>query len=276
MIGGYCRRCTAQDIWTGASTTSPNWSNVDNWFPNLPVTDDDLHFGLSTIQTATYDDISTLEVHSITFDAAAVPFSIFLENSSTLSVSGGGVTNSTSNTETLEIERNLNFTPSETADIANFTNGATAGNLHINTEGAGAVSMQATSLDLAGELYFTDTSTAATSTINNEGALFDGGSSVFLPGGSTQFQGTRDGGDIDNHEYGRHRRRRLGGHAAISPNVDGRTRDDRQSGRRRSCDPQFRQRDRRHDDFHRQFLGGQFANFQRCRRCRLSGGKIGS
>ena len=188
--------------------TSDNWSDSANW-SGVP----DLVFGSSNLRTTNVDDILSLTANSLQFTGVAPAFTIHVGSNSDLIFSGPGVTDNSTNQQTLinDSEGSTQFTHSSA--VAGLTirnsggtddgssggetflfNTSTAGNAIITNDGAAG---RRTS---AGETLFYDTASAGSAIITNNGAT-----SPNVGGGVAYFDGSSTAGDamiINNGSYG--------------------------------------------------------------------------
>ena len=88
--------------WTGAGPNNAA-STAANWSPNLPVAGDSLVFGNSP-QTNVNFDLEIEAVGSLTFAAAAPSYTVTLRGWSDVEVNGVGVSNLSSNLQTIALE----------------------------------------------------------------------------------------------------------------------------------------------------------------------------
>ena len=175
---------------------SGDWNTATNWNPGIVP---------NGIVTATFDTTTNpvvtltqdVEVSGITFNNTASPYTITLDPLYTLSIFGTGITNNSGVTQnfvtTVDANGNaarLLFSFGATAGsltqiinesgVSNggytyFTNSSTAGSATIINQGGAVAS------DYGGEIYFENTSTAGSATLTNQGG-FNGGTIYFVDG----------------------------------------------------------------------------------------------
>jgi autotransporter-associated beta strand protein len=184
--------------WTGA--TSDDWNVPTNWNPaTVPNGSSDVAtFDISnTTGIAIQTDIEVNEIH---FRAGTNLYMITVGNSSVLTLSGAGITNTTQGMPTL-VAAGIDVGGGE----INFTNSATAGLCAIDVESnltfSDLASAGEATITNARETDFADASTAATATITNNGAAGVDSTSGLLTFGGTATAGnaviTNNGSDTD-------------------------------------------------------------------------------
>ena len=162
--------CYAGSATWNQTTTDSEWTTATNWtpatIPNGPA--DIATFANSSSIKPLVN--SNIEVDSIVFNVGANSFDI-VENTSmsTLTISGAGVSNSSSVIQ--------HFTTKFATGQIHFTNSASAGNTRTayTNDSIGDFATGGTTM-------FFDTATAGSATFNNKGAQ-----GATLPSGSTQF-----------------------------------------------------------------------------------------
>jgi len=171
----------ALEFWTGGSTATSNWSDSSNWFPNVPMNGDDVVYGLDS-NTTNFDDFS-VNISTLTFSATVVPFTIHVDAGISLSISGSGVFNNSSNTQTLINDATGAGAAGGTfGGHTIFQNSSAAGNLAISNSGSNGLASS------AGATFFQDSSSAGASTITNTHGTSAG------QNGATIFQGKATAG----------------------------------------------------------------------------------
>src|SRR5438067_584885 len=171
---------TASSSFAGSATwlTNPatgDWNTAANWTAGGPPN--------GSADTATFLSSNIIgislsggtEVNGIVFNAGASAFTITASPDLQLLISGVGITNNSAIPQ--------NFVSAGSIGSNNggiqFTNSATAGNLTVFTNNAGAISAAS-----GGSIFFNSTSTAGNATIINNGGLF---SNPSAGGGETLF-----------------------------------------------------------------------------------------
>jgi autotransporter-associated beta strand protein len=175
----------AQSVWQ--ATTNKTWSNSANWSDGVPNSDT----AIAQFGATSQPDVNvtgTLTVDRIAFTNTAPAYTFAHKNGSTLTLSGIGIVNESSASQTFDLKSNN----TAAARIA-FINSATAGNALISAQGtsiyAGIIDFLDTSsagmaqltLLKYGSITFDDTATAANAKIT----IQDTGSVVTFQGSST-------------------------------------------------------------------------------------------
>ena len=151
----------AQDATWLTVPPSPlgNFNTAANWTPNVvpgsTTSTGTAFFGPSTITSLTITAPTTLGGFTFNAGAPAYSFSIPFPIGRTLTFTGAGIINNSSNAPSFSLASGSSF---------NFTNGSTAGNAIITTA-------------VASNLNFGGTSSAGTATIANSGVVFFSNSS---------------------------------------------------------------------------------------------------
>jgi PEP-CTERM putative exosortase interaction domain/autotransporter-associated beta strand repeat len=151
----------AQSVWQ--ATTNKTWSTSGNWSGGVPNSDT----AIAQFGATSQPDVNvtgTLTVDRIEFTADAPAYTFAHKNGSTLTLSGDGIVNASSATQTFELKSNKDAA----ARIA-FVNSASAGNAAISAQGTSTYS---------GLIDFSDTSSAGTAQLK------------LLKYGSITFDGT--------------------------------------------------------------------------------------
>jgi autotransporter-associated beta strand protein len=194
-------------FWTGASTLSANWSDSSNWFPAVPTNGDNVVYGLDS-NTTNFDDIAGLTIDSLTFSATVVPFTVHIDAGISLSISGTGVINNSSNTQSLIND------PSAGGMLGGhtvFQNSSMAGTIAISNNGGNGIASS------PGITFFQDSSSAGAATITNNQGTSAG------QNGETIFQGSATGGmaTLNNHGITVFLDSASGGNATINNSMGG-------------------------------------------------------
>jgi hypothetical protein len=184
--------------WQSSPPTS-NWNTASNWTPATVPNDPADTASFATSNTRFLSLSANTEVNGIVFNGGASAFTITATPGVTLTISGGGITNSSGITQTF-------FTaPTGSASFAtiSFTNSATAGAKTAFTNIASTVVGGAT-----GVTNFMNTSTAGGGTFNNNGSTAGGansGRTIFndsSTAGSAAINNTGPGGATSNGKGG--------------------------------------------------------------------------
>ena len=198
--------------WALDPEPSVVWSDALNWTPNtVPNGPEDT--ATFSVSNAPYPFIiANIEVSSLIFDAGASAFSIDLDGTETLTISGSGITNDSGVTQTIDFlsvdgepdaGAKLHFTHSATAGAltqfnvqSGYDGGQPSSTSFFDTSSAGSgtfINGGSNGIGRAargGGTYFYDDSSAGYGTFTNEGSMRRKG------GGITQFsdQSTADHG----------------------------------------------------------------------------------
>jgi autotransporter-associated beta strand protein len=141
-----------------ASPTSGDWDTAANWTVGGPPNGagDTATFVSSSITGITLSH--NTEVNGITFNTGASAFTIHASDGFMFTISGVGITNNSTNPQTLTADSGA------IGGVTAFSNSATAGNLLITNAG------DASSTSIAGATDFLNTATAGSATITNQAA----------------------------------------------------------------------------------------------------------
>ena len=155
----------AGQVWNGGSSTDANWSSNPNWVGSTGpgAAGDSVTFAGSTRLAPVLD--TNYSVTGLTFSGNAGGFAMTSISNSTLSLTGGGVTNASANAQTLNV-------PISMSKAQTFNTGAAGMTL------GGAISDLAGGLTHAGngQLTLRATNTYSGPTTNASGTLLIGGS----------------------------------------------------------------------------------------------------
>ena len=189
----------AQDATWGSTPGTGDWGTAANWSPPAAVPTGIATFGASNTTTITFSNDAS--VGTLQFNAAAPAYSFRISNFSTLTISGVGIVNNSSNSPTFSA-------PSGSSGSLSFAGGSMAGNATIvedgnlgtdffNTSSAGNAAITTN----GAHTFFNDASTAgnAAITINNGltaffGTSTAGSATITSNTGGTDFFGTSTGG----------------------------------------------------------------------------------
>jgi uncharacterized protein with beta-barrel porin domain len=161
----------AQDATWSTTPGSSDFNTAGNWTP-ATVPTGTAFFGASTITALTFNSGAVNSLGGFTFNAGAPAYSFTLAPASSLTFTGAGIVNNSSNAPSF-------FVP--TNSLLAFTNSSTAGNAIITNSGTTAVTQFSNSSTAAnatitntnnGFTSFNDTSTAANATITSGGGGF--------------------------------------------------------------------------------------------------------
>ena len=176
---------------------SGDWNTASNWNPaTIPnATADTATFATSNI--ASVSVTANTEVNGLVFSAGASAFIVTAQPTSTLTISGTGITNNSGITQTFATAVN----GAGANGIISFTNGASAGSLTAFFNNGGTVSGL-----FGGSTRFFGTSTAGSGTFTSSGGTVSGavgGSTLFI-NSSTAGGGTftANGGAVSGAEGG--------------------------------------------------------------------------
>jgi autotransporter-associated beta strand protein len=167
-------------VWTGASVSSGNWSDSDNWNPSPPVTGDFLFFPPGALQlTSNTNDLpANTTVGSITFGDAG-----YLLSGNALSIDQGIFCTNSSGTNTINLNIRLNanlaFECTNPAVGLELTAGLNLNNRTLTARAAGEIS-------ISGAI----TGTGSIVKTNSGGLSFLGGGANSYTGTTTVNQGT--------------------------------------------------------------------------------------
>ncbi len=171
----------AANLWDGGGANN-NWNTADNWddnsVPSFPV---GLTFGGTTRLTPN-NDLSSLTVNGITFDSGAGAF-VIGGNAITL---GGGITNNSSNTQTIDLDMAFGATRQVSM--------ASAKNVRLNGDLSGAGGLTVSSGGALTELLLYGNNTFAGGVTVNSGAVKTYSATAFGTGDVTFDGGRWNGG----------------------------------------------------------------------------------
>src|SRR5262245_46829494 len=204
----------AQNATWSTAPGSSDFNTAANWTP-ATVPTGTAFFGASTITGLTFNPGAVNSLGGFTFNAGAPAYSFSLGTASTLTFTGAGIVNNSSNAPTFS----LPFT-----SLLAFTNSSTAGNAIITNSGTNSVTQFFNSSTAAnatitntgsGFTAFNDTSTAGNATITSGG----GGFASFL-GSSTAGNATLTANFLGFTTFGN---TSTAGNATITANLGGST-----------------------------------------------------
>jgi len=170
MLGSLCLKATTY-TWDGGGTNN-NWSTANNWAGNsTPTSNADVVFA-GTLRLNVTSQWGT-NLNSITFASGAGAFTI---SGGGYSLGAGGITNNSSNTETINDQISLSANQTWTAASGSIVTGtsyfnANSHNLtlagsHDITMGGQVANVATLSLTGSGNRTFTSTSTLSATTLN--------------------------------------------------------------------------------------------------------------
>ena len=189
----------AQDATWGSTPGTGDWGTATNWSPPAAVPTGTATFGASNTTTITFSNDAS--VGTLQFNAAAPAYSFRISNFSTLTISGVGIVNNSSNSPTFSApggsSGSLSFAGGSMAGNATIVEDSNLGTDFFNTSSAGNAAITTN----GAHTFFNDASTAgnAAITINNGlTAFFDsstaGSATITSNSGGTDFFGTSTGG----------------------------------------------------------------------------------
>jgi hypothetical protein len=148
-----------------ASPATGDWNTAGNWTPGGPPNSPS---DTATFQTSNKTGVSlsaNTQVNGITFNTGASAFTITSSPAITLTISGVGITNNSSISQSFTTTADV----SGNFGIISFTNSATAGSLTAFSNNGGQVTDGS-----GGQTNFFDTSAAGNGNFANKGAEVDG------------------------------------------------------------------------------------------------------
>ncbi len=166
-LAGGSRATFAQDATWLSNPGSNDFNTGANWSSATVPT------GIATFSATTTSGVSlngTNSLGGITFGASAPAYTLTLGGAAAVTLTGAGIVNNSSNTQTIAVGGTLNLDNSASAGTSsvvynvtatlNFNNSSSAGSTHINVSGA------------SGNLAFDDTSTAGSATVTVSSGAF--------------------------------------------------------------------------------------------------------
>src|SRR5262245_14621884 len=200
----------AQDATWSTAPANSDFNTAANWMP-ATVPTGTAFFGASTITGLTFHPGAVNSLGGFTFNAWAPAYSFSLGTASTLTFTGAGIVNNSSNAPTFS----LPFT-----SLLAFANSSTAGNASITNSGTNAVTQ------------FLNSSTAANATITNTNSGFTAfnnsstaGNAIITSGsgGFASFLGSSTAGNATIPGFTTFGNTTTAGNATITANLGGTT-----------------------------------------------------
>jgi autotransporter-associated beta strand protein len=161
----------AQDATWSTAPANSDFNTAANWTP-ATVPTGTAFFGMSTITALTFNAGAVNSLSGFTFNAGAPAYSFTLAPANSLTFTGAGIVNNSSNAPSFFVPTSslLAFANSSTAGNAIITNSGTASvTQFVNSSTAGNASITSTNNGFAS---FNDTSTAGNSNITSSGGGF--------------------------------------------------------------------------------------------------------